>query len=134
MDRWLPGFIHGEGTFKFTSVDLQGLLEQLFVEVREGDVYKGSWNNNLPHGQGLLACTGGATYEGGFLKGALSGKGIYRSGSGLDHDHTWGWDWMGILLRAHHWATPSSSWQNFHPRIRGRVLRRPLSWTWDSQI
>ena len=48
-NRWMPGVINDKGTFEFT-ID----QEYAFWGVYEGGVYKGSWDNNLPHGQGLL--------------------------------------------------------------------------------
>ena len=49
IDRWMSGVIHGEGTFEFTTD------EDVFWGMCEGDVYKGYWDNNVSHGQGLLA-------------------------------------------------------------------------------
>ena len=87
FDQWMSGFIHGEGTFEFTSVVR---LSQLFPAVREGDVYKGSWNNNLPHGQGLLTSSDGGTYEGSFVEGNWTGKGTFRVGLDFDPICNWG--------------------------------------------
>ena len=70
----MPGVIHGEGTFEFTSVD----LSKLFPAVHGGEVYKGSWDNNILHGQGLLTSPDGSTYEGSFVKGNWTGKGTFR--------------------------------------------------------
>ena len=92
--RWMPGVIHGEGTFEFTApaaesqlsfdvaerrwVDRRPCEHFMFWKVHERDVYEGTWENNLPHGQGSLLLRGGS-YEGTFSRGAMTGKGTYRS-------------------------------------------------------
>ena len=82
FDHWMSGFIHGEGTFEFTSDS-----DVFLLGLRERDIYKGSWDHNLPHGQVLFTQRCGSTYEGSFLKGVMTGKGTYRSGRDyLDSD------------------------------------------------
>ena len=84
----MSGFIHGEGTFEFTcdsDVFLSG--------VQKGDVYKGSWDHNLSHGQVLFTQRRESTYEGSFLKGVMTGKGTFRSGRDcLDLDLVFPWE------------------------------------------
>ena len=50
---------HGEDIFKQAFGDLDNA-----IHMTEGDVYDGSWSNNLPHGKGKLAESCGRVYEG----------------------------------------------------------------------
>ena len=54
--RWKTGVVHGEGTFEFICE------YRMFLGVAEGDTYRGSWENNFPHGQGLLIWSHGYSY------------------------------------------------------------------------
>ena len=53
----MPGVIHSEGTFEFT------IDEDVFWGMREEDIYKGFWDNNVPREQGLFTWGYGASYE-----------------------------------------------------------------------
>ena len=53
----------------------------MFWGVCRGDVYQGSWDNNLPHGQGLLTRLSGSSYKGAFNRGAISEKGTSHRGA-----------------------------------------------------
>ena len=61
-------------------VDRPTCEHPMFWEVHEGDVYKGTWDNNLPHGQGLLTFLKRGSYEGTFSRGAMTGRGTHWTG------------------------------------------------------
>jgi hypothetical protein len=75
---FVEGRLTGTGTYK----DLEGS-------------YKGTFENSLPHGQGVYTSAAGWRYEGNFTAGALTGYGTVYLANGDTETGTWR---NGILL------------------------------------
>ncbi len=55
-----------------------------------GDIYLGSWKDDIFHGQGIYIFTNGEIYDGLISYGAMEGKGIYFYDNGVAYyDGTW---------------------------------------------
>ena len=80
--------MHGEGALEFTCKPQEWFPHPVLYSpnwaISTASIYRGAWDNNLPHGQGLLTWGYGLSYEGAFLKGAMTGKATLRGG--FEHD------------------------------------------------
>ena len=54
-----------------------------------GQVYNGSWKNDLKNGQGNQTLASGDNYVGGFLNDKLDGEGVYKWKSGHEYSGSW---------------------------------------------
>ncbi|MBK7009020.1 MAG: hypothetical protein IPH36_10530 [Saprospiraceae bacterium] len=54
-----------------------------------GDVYKGSWNNDYPSGEGEYFFADGSSYAGQFINGNFDGRGRFREIDGSSYDGEW---------------------------------------------
>ena len=74
---WMFGAMHGEGTLKFTHGEdffkREIGFQKIFKDLGDGDVYEGSWSNNLPHGKGKVTSLHNYEYEGDFVYGVRTG-------------------------------------------------------------
>ena len=71
----MSGATHGEGALKCAreaDTHAEEIFKQAFgdlnnaIHMIEGDVYEGSWSNDMPNGKGTLVEGCGRVYEGDF--------------------------------------------------------------------
>ena len=58
---------------------LKSLIKKTF---KNGEIYEGEFDNDLPNGQGKILYTDGRSYEGGFRDGKWEAPGIYTLANG----------------------------------------------------
>jgi hypothetical protein len=86
--EWFQNTMHGKGTFFFTKTNYyKGSMKYNVFDgygelyTRQG-VYKGQFQNNLPHGQGTQFSAGGSSLSGTWVKGKKYGTFTVKDGNG----------------------------------------------------
>jgi len=92
---WLAGQRHGHG--ELTLPDGSHYVGDFVEGRRQGDgslqtvdgLYRGQWQDDLPHGQGTYHGDGGATYRGSWQQGARQGFGRHVDAGGAVYAGDW---------------------------------------------
>jgi hypothetical protein len=77
-----------------------------------GDMYIGSWVNDLPNGQGKFIWENGDHYMGNFEEGKLSGRGTYKWENGNSYNGQWSENKM-TGRGTYYWSKEGATYEGF---------------------